>query len=266
MNVPSHLKLESDGILTGIINAFSRIEAKDRRVERVFIPRDKFHKLAMGFHGFNYSNPFRDFAGYEQGLVNNPQLMQRIEQTPLRKSKVGELFGASVFLGDPDTFEVHSENLNPSGYIMPYPYGMPQQIPPNVLIEKVECVPAFLIKLRSNMTIIVKSRSNPIAGISNSEAIAIETLREMITEEEYRRYIKHGFILVKGHSGDVYQVFRMASHTKVWRSGTVVEEVCVRIQDVKVPPTDNVIAFKTIIEASEAEFKKLGNVYKLSGE
>jgi len=115
----------------------------------------------------------------------------------------------------------------------------------------------FQIKVR------VKSRASLILDAPENEYRAIETLREMITETEFRKYIKDSFILVSGRSGDVYQIFRTRAHTKVWRSGRVVEEVCVRIKDKAIPPTDNVIAFKTLIEVDEKEFKKLGNVYSM---
>lgn len=98
------------------------------------------------------------------------------------------------------------------------------------------------------------------------ERVALETLREFVTETEFRKYLKYGFVLVKGRSGDSYQIFRNRSHTKVYRGSKLVEEICVRIRgDQKVPPTDNVIAFKTMIEAGdELEFKRLGNVYKMA--
>jgi len=118
--------------------------------------------------------------------------------------------------------------------------------------------------LRSKLTIIVKSRAQPIRNIPENEQRAIETLREMITEAEFRKYIKDGFILVRGLSGRVYQIFRNHPHTKVWEKGKLVEEVCVRIDyKASVPPTDNVIAFRTAILCSEDEFRKLGNVYNM---
>jgi hypothetical protein len=86
----------------------------------------------------------------------------------------------------------------------------------------------------------------------------------MITEEQYRKYLKFGFILVKGQSGLTYQIFRNESHTKVWKNGKIIKEICVRIKDHNIPLTDNVIAFKTIIEASENQFYKMGNVYKMA--
>jgi hypothetical protein len=120
-------------------------------------------------------------------------------------------------------------------------------------------------RLRNNLSIQIKSRANAslYPGESEPERKALETLREVITEEEFRKYLRYGFVLVKGKSGATYQVFRNQAHCKVWLNGRVIEEVCVRIKDEQVPKTDKVIAFKIIIEASEEEFKKLGNVYKM---
>ena len=126
------------------------------------------------------------------------------------------------------------------------------------------------------LAIHVKSRVDLPFNVTPAEGQAIETLREMITETEFRRYLKYGFVLVKGAGGDTYQVFRNKSHTKVWRGGKVIEEICIRLKDSAViaenfwkpgdktiPPTDNVIAFKSMIEADEEGFKKSGNLYKM---
>jgi hypothetical protein len=123
------------------------------------------------------------------------------------------------------------------------------------------------VRLKSNLIIKIKSRASSIEkypGESEPERRALETLREIISEEEFRKYLRYGFILVKGKSGATYQVFRNASHCKVWLNGQVIEEVCVQIKDKQVPKTDKLIAFKTIIETSEEQFKKLGNVYKMA--
>jgi hypothetical protein len=122
-------------------------------------------------------------------------------------------------------------------------------------------------ELRSNLIIRIKSRSNAsqYPGEVEPERRALETLRETITEAEFRKYLRYGFVLVKGQSGKTYQIFKNQSHCKVWLGGKLVEEVCVRIKNKQVPMTDNVIAFKMMIEASEDDFKKLGNVYKMAG-
>jgi hypothetical protein len=121
------------------------------------------------------------------------------------------------------------------------------------------------VKLRDNLVPSIKSRNKLLEKVlPNNELVALETLREELSETEYRKYLKHGFVLVKGKSGDIYQVFRNKSHTKVWRGGKLIEEICVRIKDKSIPETDNVIAFKTMIEVDENEFKELGNRYKFA--
>jgi len=121
-------------------------------------------------------------------------------------------------------------------------------------------------QLKSNLLILVKSRADNefLKNTPENEKQALETLREEVTEIEFRRYLKYGFVLVKSKSGKTYQIFRNRSHTKVWLNGKVVEEVCVRIKDSNIPLTDNIIAFKTLIEFDEEEFKKLGNVFKMA--
>ena len=150
----------------------------------------------------------------------------------------------------------------PPGMFRPF-YGtadIPSVIP---IVEPVHIIIDKLQRLRKNLCIIVKSRALPIVNESPQENKAIETLREMISEQEFRKYLKYGFILVRGKSDLTYQVFRNKSHTMVWKNGKVIEEICIRIKDKNIPPTDNVIAFKTIIETNETNFHKLGNVYKM---
>lgn len=133
----------------------------------------------------------------------------------------------------------------------------------SLIISKQE---EFKNRIQSNLIIDVKSRSDAAQypGETEPERRALETLREVVTEAEFRKYLRYGFVLVKGESGKTYQVFKNKSHCRVWLNGKLIEEVCVRIKDKEVPLTDNVIAFKTMIEASEADFKKLGNVYKMA--
>ena len=121
------------------------------------------------------------------------------------------------------------------------------------------------IQIKNNLVIQVKSRAVELPkNMMGNERAAMETLREMISEAEFRKYLRYGFVLVKSRSGKTYQVFRNKWHTKVWKGGKLIEEICVRIKDKNIPPTDNVIAFKTLIEADEEDFKSLGNVYKMA--
>lgn len=115
----------------------------------------------------------------------------------------------------------------------------------------------------SKLMPVFKTRTKPLYDIDPQENQALETLRDMVTEKAFRRYLKDGFLVVTGKSGYNYQIDRNKSHTIIWNKGTLIGEVCIRIKDpIKVPPTDNVIAFKTMIEADEEDFKKQGNFYK----
>jgi hypothetical protein len=120
-------------------------------------------------------------------------------------------------------------------------------------------------RIKSNLIIPIKSRALPPIRkeVPENEQVAMETLREMVTEQEFRKYLKYGFVLVPGVGGKTYQVFKNRSHTKVWKNGKIVEEICVRIKSYDIPQTDNVIAFMSMIQASEEDFRKLGNVYNM---
>lgn len=99
--------------------------------------------------------------------------------------------------------------------------------------------------------------------VTEEEKLSLELLRECLTERAWRRYLKRGFVVVRGASGKEYQLFKNKWHTKVRDKGKVVSEVCSRLTG-NVPLTDNVIAFKTMIETDEKHFEKVGNVYKLA--
>lgn len=132
--------------------------------------------------------------------------------------------------------------------------------------EKIEKEQKILCKkqeMKNNLLIKVKSRARTLPKIPENEQIAMETLRESITEEEFRKYLTYGFVLVEGKGGKTFQVFRNRSHTKVWKGGKVIEEICVHLKDRSIPPTDHVIAFRAMIRADEEAFRKLGNVYNM---
>jgi len=120
----------------------------------------------------------------------------------------------------------------------------------------------FVHTIRQNLYVRTISRSGAVSNVSPAEERAIELLREMITEAEFRRYLKYGFILVQAQSSRIYQVFREARHIKVWLNGKCIEEICVRLNEL--PQTDYVVAFKVMIETDEIEFRQLGNLYRLA--
>lgn len=116
--------------------------------------------------------------------------------------------------------------------------------------------------IQANLVINSFTRSD-IPKKTEAEKQALLTLREIISEQDFRRYLRYGFLLVKSSSGKIYQIWGNKSHTKVFWKGQRIEEICVRLRQ-HVPPTDNVIAFKIMIETDEQEFRNQGNIYKMA--
>jgi len=228
-----------------IWNAFAEIEKHDIRVTDMQLERTKYRQMLQTL-------PHQD-------------IISRVIETRDRgiDNLIGYMYGAKLrIVDDGQGSKVFgTKHMKPSYHLNPYEAKFKNNC--------LEADIAFLnnaefkiLQIKNNLTIIVKSRAEFFNCIPKNEWTAIETLREMITEAEFRKYLKYGFILVKGQSGKIYQIFRSKRHTKVWQDGQLVEEVCVRIKDKNIPPTDNIIAFKALIETSEDEFKKLGNVYR----
>jgi len=97
-------------------------------------------------------------------------------------------------------------------------------------------------RLRNNLSpqILVKRFGLGTAG-KPSEARAREALLELIGDQRFRRYLKHGFISIRGKSGRVYQVFPGHKMTKVWENGKHIEDLCVMLVYSSLPPSDSVI-------------------------
>jgi len=226
-------------LLDELCTAFNHVHNNGLTVDKVCLPKKDYVHLFKNTDLFTVPSP-----------ALNPMLL-----------------GAQVIFSD--TLELRSDaiplNLYPNktlknGYLL---YSEPIHEGNGFTVRVVH--PVFAHRARSGLVINVRTRSKPIAGISDDEWRAIETLREMISEQEYRRYIRDGFISVLGKSGRVYQIFRDTGHMRVWFDGKLLEEICVTLKDKKIPQTDRVISMKTIIETSEDDIKKLGNVYKMAG-
>jgi hypothetical protein len=96
-----------------------------------------------------------------------------------------------------------------------------------------------------------------------AETKARGTLRDMITEAEWRRYVTNGFIMVRGPSGFWYQVFNNGSNTNVYKDGKKVNSICIHtVRDC--PPTDHVINLKILVELDESKVWRGGNVHNWS--
>jgi hypothetical protein len=115
--------------------------------------------------------------------------------------------------------------------------------------------------IAGNLRIEVNSRSR-IGSVTTTpaEEKARQTLRDMISEKEWRRYITNGFLMVRGQSGKFYQIFIDRSHTIVWENNKRIKELCI-VTDNKCPPTDHVITIKVMVELDEQSVWDGANKY-----
>lgn len=232
--------------LNKIIEGFTEIEQRDVRVGRVDVPYSVFSEIlkdttlreTINIHGMGHAVP-----------LNAPR-------------RVGVLWGADVYLGGKDVV------VKPEGWDDGTRWGCGVRdnlVRPFVVTE---------IGIREqwdigNLTILVRTHCKPVGWPNAPEQMALETLRESLTEDEYRRYLKTGFLNVTGRSGRTYQIPRgsgYSPHVVVWERGKKVADICIYLKDDLTPPTDRVIAFKAIIEADEQELWQRGNVFKYQAE
>jgi hypothetical protein len=112
-------------------------------------------------------------------------------------------------------------------------------------------------RLKNNLLIKVNHRQRPLTSKSPAEEKARNTLRDMLTEADWRRYITNGFVMVKGlHYW--YQIFR-GSGVNVYHEGKKINNICIHTDDA-CPPTDHVINMISLIEYDEAAVWRFGNV------
>lgn len=225
-------------IVHTLAKAFHSLGERDVQVESVHITPQIWTAMHIDPKGYEILMPIFDHTKAKMNI---------------KRRHMGTWWGADVYMDD--QFWLESKEFK-----IPTPNRM--GLKAGRIIQLLELIDPIIEKIRKNLNIFVKTRALPFKDMTADECRAVETLREMISESDYRKYIKYGFILVTGKSGLIYQVSRHSNHTKVWKNGEKIEEICVRITDPKIPPTDNVIARKVLIEESEDAFRKWGNVYK----
>jgi len=118
--------------------------------------------------------------------------------------------------------------------------------------------------IRSRMGPAIHSRQRGLKPpTTEPEARARQTLKRIIGETAFRKYISKGFVVIHGASGRTYQVFPGHKMTKVWENGEHVETLCIVLKG-GFPDTDAVIMRILLIEDSEKEFKEKSNVFAAS--
>jgi hypothetical protein len=139
-------------------------------------------------------------------------------------------------------------------------------------------------RIRNNLLIKVNSKRhhnlNPTP--TTQEEKARNTLRDIISEKEWRRYLTNSFIIISGKkdfmlinpsnkkdrgiSGPfVYQVFEKQSHIRVYANGKRVKDICIHT-DAGCPPTDHILNMMVMINHDEQMVWDLGNIHEVHKE
>jgi hypothetical protein len=105
-------------------------------------------------------------------------------------------------------------------------------------------------RLRNNLRVLPRARTGIGAHVSPQELKARGTLRDMISENDWRRYVTNGFIMVKGASGRFYQLFADGRRTQVFHHGKNIATLCIHT-DKSCPPSDHVLNLKILVELDE---------------
>lgn len=122
--------------------------------------------------------------------------------------------------------------------------------------------------IKSNLLIKVGGNRRALKQGDLKELKARDTLRDMITERDWRRYVTNGFIMVKGASDFSwngvqgpfwYQVFNDGRRVQVYKDGNHVHSICIHTDKI-CPPSDHVINIKVLVEIDESQVWSGGNI------
>lgn len=102
-------------------------------------------------------------------------------------------------------------------------------------------------------------RGQQFQNANPAELVALQLLRKMVSPDQFRRYLRHGFVSVHGNSGLVYQIDRM-NRIRVWDRGEPLASLCVHLRGQGIPPTDEVVGKMLIVECDEADIWRRSNV------
>jgi len=139
---------------------------------------------------------------------------------------------------------------------------------PYIVVESAESKKArinqsLVRQMKSNLRLGGFSRQISILNkVSPQEDKARASLRDLISEREWRRYMTNGFVIVKATSGRSYQIFNDQRHIKVYVKGKLSSEICIHT-DSSCPKTDHILNIMSLIEHDENLIwtKGIGNVY-----
>ena len=130
----------------------------------------------------------------------------------------------------------------------------------------------FKEKLAANLRPNIDAKNGALMSLNAdpAERRARRLLSDLISREEFRRYLVRGFIMVKGRSGILYKVSgghkQIISYVKNKETGKYepFESFCVVFRDGSLPFTDGVIMRKLLIDTDEFRLNQIANVHKVS--
>lgn len=122
----------------------------------------------------------------------------------------------------------------------------------------------FLDKMRRSLSISPR-RLGLESPKSPSEMKARDTLRDLISERDWRNYVMNGFLMIQGPSGKRYQVFNDQRRIRVFEGRENTYELCIHT-DRQCPPTDHVLNLKLFIEFDEDSVWKASNATRMSAK
>lgn len=109
--------------------------------------------------------------------------------------------------------------------------------------------------------LIISSRKHIKITDNSQELRARETLRRILGEDRYQRFLKDGFVTIRGRSGKTYQVFPNTHFTNVYLDGEMIERLCVVLKG-NFPPTDSLIMRYLLILNDEEDFRRHAIVHR----
>lgn len=120
-----------------------------------------------------------------------------------------------------------------------------------------------VVPLADRMRAIIQDRQIPAIHVSRflkppedlREICARQTLLRVLGEQDYRKFLKNGFVSVRGKSGLIYQIFPAHGITNVYNRGEMVERLCVVMMG-NFPPTDSLIMRYLLILNDEQDFRR----------
>jgi len=120
-----------------------------------------------------------------------------------------------------------------------------------------------IIKVNQTISNITKSKKiKNKTKVTDPELKARCILRDIITEREWYRYLARGYILFKGISGNIYQIFanHQSNNIKVFTKNKHIYDLCIHSEGV--PDTDHVLTCMLLIQSDEEDFIKQCNKSK----